>query len=43
LGINAIALPLTVNDTKALLPCECDEGNYGLRNILSAACAEEKK
>ena len=26
-----------------LLPYECHEGNYGLRNILSAARAEEQK
>ena len=37
------SLPLTVNDTEPLLPYECHEGNYGLRNILSAARAEEKK
>jgi hypothetical protein len=36
------ALPLTVDNTP--LPAyECHEGNYGLRNILSAARAEERE
>jgi hypothetical protein len=33
-------MPLTV-DTVPLPAYECHEGNYGLRNILSAARAEE--
>jgi hypothetical protein len=26
-----------------MMPYECHEGNYGLKNILSAARAEERK
>jgi hypothetical protein len=37
------AMPLTATDSEPLLPYECHEGNYGLRNILSAARAEESK
>ena len=37
------AMPLTVNDKEPLLPYECHEGNYGLKNILSAARADEQK
>jgi hypothetical protein len=37
------ALPLTMTETEPILPYECHEGNYGLRNILSAARAEEEK
>jgi hypothetical protein len=37
------SLPLTANESEPILPYECHEGNYGLRNILSAARAEEKK
>jgi hypothetical protein len=36
------AMPLTANESEPLLPYECHEGNYGLRNILSAARAEER-
>ena len=36
------AMPLTVNDGEPLMPYECHEGNYGLKNILSAARADEK-
>jgi hypothetical protein len=36
------SMPLTVNDGEPLMPYECHEGNYGLRNILSAARADEK-
>jgi hypothetical protein len=36
------ALPLTMNDSEPIMQYECHEGNYGLRNILSAARAEEK-
>ena len=36
------AMPLTLNDGEPLMPYECHEGNYGLRNILSAARADEK-
>src|SRR5689334_13475635 len=35
------SMPLTENDGEALQQYECHEGNYGLRNILSAARAEE--
>jgi hypothetical protein len=35
-------MPLTVNDKEAMQQYECHEGNYGLRNILSAARAEER-
>ena len=35
-------LPLTMDDTQPLMPYECHEGNYGLKNILSAARAEER-
>jgi hypothetical protein len=37
------SLPLTMNDSEPIMQYECHEGNYGLRNILSAARAEEKK
>jgi hypothetical protein len=37
------AMPLTVDDSQAVLEYSCHEGNYGLRNILSAARAEEAK
>jgi hypothetical protein len=36
------SMPLTLNDGEPLMPYECHEGNYGLRNILSAARADEK-
>jgi hypothetical protein len=36
------AMPLTEDDTEPLQHYECHEGNYGLRNILSAARAEER-
>jgi len=36
------SMPLTENDGEALQQYECHEGNYGLRNILSAARAEER-
>ena len=36
------ALPLTLNDGEPLMPYECHEGNYGLKNILSAARADER-
>ncbi len=35
------SLPLTVNDGEPIMQYECHEGNYGLRNILSAARAAE--
>ena len=35
-------MPLTANETEPLLAYECHEGNYGLRNILSGARADEK-
>jgi hypothetical protein len=37
------AMSLTIDDTQPVLEYSCHEGNYGLRNILSAARAEEKK
>src|SRR6186713_1811352 len=37
------AMPLTMDDTQPVLEYACHEGNLGLRNILSAARAEEKK
>ena len=36
------SMPLTRDDSEPLVPYECHEGNYALRNILSAARAEEK-
>jgi hypothetical protein len=36
------AMPLTLNDGEPLMPYECHEGNYGLKNILSAARADER-
>jgi hypothetical protein len=35
------SMPLTMNDSEPIMLYECHEGNYGLRNILSAARAEE--
>jgi hypothetical protein len=35
-------MPLTENDSEPLLEYACHEGNYGLRNILTAARAEER-
>jgi len=36
------SMPLTLNDEEPIQLYECHEGNYGLRNILSAARAEER-
>jgi hypothetical protein len=36
------SLPLTANDREPVFEYGCHEGNYGLRNILSAARAEER-
>ena len=36
------AMPLTQDDSEPMQLYECHEGNYGLRNILSAARAEER-
>jgi hypothetical protein len=36
------SMPLTMNDGEVMMPYECHEGNYGLKNILSAARADEK-
>jgi hypothetical protein len=36
------AMPLTLDNTEPLMPYECHEGNYGLKNILSAARADER-
>jgi hypothetical protein len=35
-------MPLTMNPAEPMMPYECHEGNYGLKNILSAARAEER-
>jgi hypothetical protein len=35
------SLPLTMTDSEPIMQYECHEGNYGLRNILSAARAQE--
>jgi hypothetical protein len=37
------SMPLTENNNEAMQQYECHEGNYGLRNILSAARAEERR
>jgi hypothetical protein len=37
------AMHLTKDDTQSVFEYGCHEGNYGLRNILSAARAEEQK
>jgi hypothetical protein len=36
------AVPLTLDDGEPIFEYACHEGNYGLRNILSAARSEEK-
>ena len=36
------AMPLTMNDREPVLEYACHEGNYGLRNILSAVRPEER-
>jgi hypothetical protein len=36
------SMPLTMDDAEPIQLYECHEGNYGLRNILSAARAEER-
>ncbi len=36
------SMPLTMTEREPIMQYECHEGNYGLRNILSAARAEEK-
>jgi len=36
------AMPLTQDDSEPMQLYECHEGNYGLKNILSAARAEER-
>ena len=36
------SMPLTMNDKEPIQQYECHEGNYGLRNILSAARADER-
>lgn len=38
-----IAMPLTTDPQGGVMPFECHEGNYGFRNILSGARAEERK
>ena len=37
------AVPLTVNDREPVFEYACHEGNYGLKNILSAARATERE
>ena len=37
------AMPLTLDDSQPVLEYGCHEGNLGLRNILKAARAEDKK
>ena len=39
----AFSLPLTLNPSEPMMPYECHEGNYGLKNILSAARADDAK
>ena len=36
------AIPLTVNDDEPVFEYACHEGNYAVRNMLSATRAEEK-
>jgi hypothetical protein len=36
------SMPLTMNDKEPIQQYECHEGNYGLRNILSGARADER-
>ena len=38
-----LSMPLTENNKEEMQQYECHEGNYGLRNILSAARAEERE
>jgi hypothetical protein len=38
----SFSLPLTANDREPIFEYACHEGNYGLRNILSAARAAER-
>ena len=37
------SMPLTLSDAEPIQLYECHEGNYGLRNILSAARAEDRE
>jgi hypothetical protein len=37
------SMPLTVDNAQQVLEYSCHEGNYGLRNILSAARAADEK
>ena len=39
----SFVLPLTEDDTQGVMPYECHEGNYGLRNILSAGRSDDRK
>ncbi len=36
-------MPWTEDDAQAVMPYECHEGNYGLRNILSAGRSDDRK
>jgi hypothetical protein len=38
----SFSMPLTMSDAEPIQLYECHEGNYGLRNILSAARAEDR-
>ena len=40
--VSTFSLPLTPNDSEPIMQYECHEGNYGLRNSLSAARVEER-
>ena len=40
--IGTIAFPLTLDPGYGMFEYACHEGNYGLRNILSASRADEK-
>jgi hypothetical protein len=39
----SFGMPWTEDDTQAVMPYECHEGNYGLRNILSAGRSDDRK
>ena len=41
--LNALAMPLTMDDNERIFEFACYEGNYGLRNVLSGARAQETK
>jgi hypothetical protein len=39
----SFSFPLTEDDTQPIFEYACHEGNYGLRNILSAGRSDDKK